>query len=61
MADHEHSAPDYYGRCEGCGMRLESPSRWMRDEAARIGGTIVSMTKTYNITDLLKRLPPPPS
>lgn len=43
----EHSAPNYSGRCEKCGVRLEAPSRQLRDYAERIGGEIVSMTKTF--------------
>ena len=53
-----HSLPDYHGRCELCGVRLQSPSQWMIDEAARTGGKIVSMTKTYRVEDLLKRTEP---
>lgn len=47
--NHEHSAPDYYGRCKGCGERIESPSRWMQDEAKRQGGTVVRFTKKITI------------
>lgn len=48
-SDCEHSSPDYYGRCAHCGQRLEAPSQWMQDEAKRIGGQVVSFTKTFII------------
>lgn len=42
-----HTEPDAKGRCYRCSERVESPSRSFREHAERVGGSIVSMRKSY--------------